>query len=106
MEGAEPNGVVEAIGLLRDDGYVLDFPGGHDVSCSVSSTEEALGALQFERVYRFEGVSDPGDEAIVLGVRCPSCGGRGVVVSAYGPGAPDPAFLTGFVDHRGEGARS
>jgi hypothetical protein len=99
-----PAGVVEAIGLLRGEGYVLDLPGAHG-ACPVSPPGATLVALQFERVYRFEGVSDPGDEAIVFGVRCPSCVGRGVVVSAYGPGAPDPAFLSGFVDHRGERAR-
>jgi len=100
-----PKGVVDAIGSLRSDGHVLDFPGTHG-SCSLSPPGAAVVASQFERLYRFKGVSDPGDEAIVLGVRCPSCGGRGVVVSAYGPGAPNPAFLSGFVDHRGERART
>jgi hypothetical protein len=38
-----------------------------------------------DHVYRFEGDSDPADEAIVLGVHCPNLGVRGVVVSAYGP---------------------
>jgi hypothetical protein len=40
-------------------------------------------------VFRFEGPSDPGDEAIVLGVACPRCGDRGIVVSAFGPDADD-----------------
>jgi hypothetical protein len=45
-----------------------------------------------ERVYRFEGPSDPADEAIVLGVCCPKCGARGIIVSAFGPDA-DPEVL-------------
>jgi hypothetical protein len=40
-------------------------------------------------VFRFEGVSDPGDEAIVLGVECPQCGDRGIIVSAFGVDADD-----------------
>jgi len=92
--------VVEAVELLRVDGYALDFLPEHATVCQASPEDRSFVALEFEWVYRFEGVSDPGDEAIVLGVRCPSCGGRGVVVSAYGSGAPDPALLTGFVDRR------
>jgi hypothetical protein len=37
-------------------------------------------------------VSDPDDEAIVLGVRCPQCDTKAVVVSAFGPNA-DPGVL-------------
>ena len=35
-------------------------------------------------MYRFEGTSDPDDEMLVLGVSCPRCQARGVIVSAYG----------------------
>ena len=38
-------------------------------------------------MYRFEGVSDPGDEAIVLGVRCPACGGRVCLMPRFSPGS-------------------
>jgi hypothetical protein len=37
-------------------------------------------------------VTDPADEAIVLGVECAACGVRGIVVSAYGPDA-DPQLI-------------
>jgi hypothetical protein len=50
--------------------------------------QDVRGAI-VERVYRFEGDSDPADEAIVLGVHCPALGVRGVVVSGYGA-AIDP----------------
>jgi hypothetical protein len=45
-----------------------------------------------DRVYRFEGQSDPGDEAIVFGLRCGNCGARGSLASGYGPSA-DPEVL-------------
>lgn len=40
-----------------------------------------------ERTCRLEGASDPADMAIVLGLRCPTCGERGSVVLAYGENA-------------------
>ena len=46
--------------------------------------EEAVVDYQF----RFEGDSDPGDEAIVLGISCAGVQ-RGVLVSGFGPSA-DP----------------
>jgi len=92
-----PETVTEALQLLASEGYTADFnlrlgaaacPGcdaAHDLEHSV-----------IDRQYRFEGNSDPGDEAIVLGLRCPVCGTKGVIVSAFGPDA-DPdlfAFLS------------
>ena len=94
-----PNTVTEAIELLRDRGYTNDFElvddelriCGADTVCRV---DEAV----VERLYRFEGPSDPGDEMIVFGLRDPSTGVRGTLASAYGPSA-DPertARLTGL----------
>jgi len=42
-------------------------------------------------VYRFEGPSDPDEEAVVYALRCPRCGAQGALVSTYGAGA-DPAL--------------
>ena len=49
--------------------------------------------LVVEKTFRFEGVSDPGDASIVLGVRCPICAAAGIIVSAYGADA-EPQLLT------------
>ena len=48
-----------------------------------------LQSAVVDYTFRFEGDSDPGDEAIVLGVHCGDSDRKGVVVSAYGPDA-DP----------------
>lgn len=45
-----------------------------------------------ERVFRFEGASNPEDSSIVLGIRCQRCGDTGIVVSAYGH-ASDPRLF-------------
>ena len=49
-----------------------------------------------ERVDRFEGASDPDDEAILLGLRCPECGALGTFTSGYGPSA-DPIIVDQLV---------
>lgn len=83
-----PETVTEAMQLLERDGYTSSFEIRDGlVSCEACSTDHSHAQLLVERTYRFEGESDPGDEAIVLGVKCPGCGMHGVLVSAYGPDA-------------------
>ena len=52
------------------------------------STHEA-SEFEVEHVERLEGASDPGDEALVAGLVCPSCGTKGVYVARYGPEASE-----------------
>src|SRR4051812_47713222 len=82
----EPDTVTEAVELLTQLGYTeeLDIVSGGVGLRSEGSTEATSSAV-VEHVYRFEGPSDPADEAIVLGVSCPTLGVRGIVVSGYGP---------------------
>ncbi|HEX5586563.1 MAG TPA: phosphoribosylpyrophosphate synthetase [Acidimicrobiia bacterium] len=91
MDAAET--VLDAVRILEGLGYTDDLrleDGG--VQCSACGTRHAPERVVITHTYRFEGVSDPADEAIVLGVECPACGTRGVIVSAYGPEA-DPALF-------------
>ena len=96
-----PDTVTDAVALLARDGYDADFRfdsgpnADNTVRCSRCGTLHATDDAEVDRVYRFEGASDPGDEAIVLGLRCPRCGARGTVVSAFGPDA-DPALAEAF----------
>lgn len=62
------------------------------IHCNACSEKHAVQQLVIGQIFRFEGPTDPGDEAIVLGVSCPTCGAKGIVVSAYGPDA-DPELL-------------
>ena len=89
-----PQTVLEAVQLLEAEGYRANFvvrPDG-TLRCGVCAQTHRIDGALVDRVYRFEGVSDPDDEAIVLGVRCPNCDAKGVVVSGFGPSA-DPAVL-------------
>ena len=89
-----PETVTDAVALLRAEGYDDDSMAitGDSIECRVCGRSHSIDVALVERVFRFEGPSDPADEAIVLGVRCGECGARGIIVSAYGPDA-DPDVL-------------
>jgi hypothetical protein len=92
--------VVEEIGELRSRGYTSDFsvtPAGQLRCSSISHTVVPSDAV-IESTARFEGTSNPDDQAIVLGLHCAAEGVRGVLVAAYGPtaSAQEAAVLTGL----------
>lgn len=59
--------VVEAINQLREKGYTKDF--NLDVNCLVCDDSRfSDDEFDVEEVYRYEGMSDPGDEATVYGI--------------------------------------
>ena len=92
---ATPDTVTEAVAFLAEEGYVDDFRLCADgiVSSDHAEPHPTASAI-VDHTFRFEGPSDPADEAIVLGVRCPEWGSKGVVVAAYGPDAdPDEAAV-------------
>ena len=92
-----PDTVTEAVSLLRAEGYEADVElvDGHlrwgrgGPACEVEVAE-------VERIYRFEGDSDPGDEMIVVAVRDPATNTLGVLASAFGSAA-DPEVLDQLV---------
>src|SRR3954447_25812986 len=94
-----PSTVTEAIELLRGAGYTddVDLIDDH-VRCARTASSCELSAVQIDRTFRFEGDSDPADEAIVLGLRFPNSDVRAVLVSAFGQDAePEVAdFLAGL----------
>ena len=58
--------------------------------------------LRIERIERFEGISNPDDETIVLALRCTIHDCRGTWVAAYGKDMPssDAALLRRIPDAR------
>jgi hypothetical protein len=86
-----PNTVTEAVEFLRGAGYVDDVElDSGNLSCARTQMTYALDNVIVDHTFRFEGDSDPGDEAIVLGLRYPGTDVRATLVSAFGPYA-DPA---------------
>lgn len=89
-----PSTVTEAVNLLAEEGYTADL-GLHE---GASHSDHDPAHFTIEKIFRYEGDSDPADEAIVMGVFCPDCDARGTVVSAYGAEA-DPALLARLSRH-------
>jgi hypothetical protein len=90
-----PDTVTEATRLLEADGYdatVTILDGGRLRFSGVDAVCE-LDEAVVERMYRFEGDSDPGDEMVVFGLLFPGRGVRGTLVSAFGLAA-DPDVLS------------
>lgn len=76
------NTVSEAINALKAQGFTLDF--NLQENCLVCNTT-TLNADDFEivDVYRYEGNSDPADEAAVYAIESKH-GEKGLLVTGYG----------------------
>ena len=75
--------VSDAVNGLKKRGYTMDF--NLDENCIVCH-EDKFNPEDFEivEVYRFEGNSDPADEAIVYAIES-NKGHKGVLINGYGP---------------------
>ena len=83
-----PDTVTEAVALLEAEGYrdpvQLKAEGLVCSVCGTVTPSTELAHVKVDRIFRFEGESDPDDEMIVLAVSCSACHARGVIVAAYG----------------------
>ena len=87
---AEPTTVLDAVNLLEREGFGAGFVlRGSSLRCSACGNGHEVAGADVVRVYRFEGPSDPDEEAVVYALRCPVCGIGGTLVSGFGPSA-DP----------------
>jgi hypothetical protein len=74
--------VSHAIEELRKRGYTKDF--NLEENCIVCNIKKYYAdEFEIKEVYRFEGDSDPGDEAIVYGIESKD-GEKGILVNGYG----------------------
>jgi hypothetical protein len=79
--------VTEALRGLKERGYIKDF--NLRENCIICD-DEKYHPEDFEivEVYRFEGNTDPADEAVVYAIES-NKGDRGVLVSGYGISADE-----------------
>lgn len=79
--------VSEAVNDLKKRGYTADLSMEADKDCLVCRTtamELSPEEFAIDEVYRFEGMTDPGDEMIVYAISSNSKNVKGIVVNAFG----------------------
>jgi hypothetical protein len=83
--------MTQAVARLERRGFTVGLRATLD-GCLRVGDEDARPADEFvvEEVVRFEGVSDPGDEAVLFALRTREDDVRGTFVATYGP-RTDPA---------------
>lgn len=87
-----PDTVTEALRYLRGEGYTAQFAlaDGH-LTCG-GAVQCRVAEADVDRLFRFEGDSDPGDEMVVFALVDPATGTKGTLASGFGSAA-DPDLL-------------
>lgn len=75
----------ETINGLKKDGYTLDFNVQQErIVCHQTSNVLSPEDFEIDKVYRFEGASDPEDESVLYAIYSAKFGMKGVLVNGYG----------------------
>lgn len=70
---------------LKKEGYTLDFNLGNEcIICHKSDTILSPDDFEIDKVYRFEGESNPDDESILYAISSKINGEKGLSVNGYG----------------------
>jgi len=76
--------VAEAVNGLKQRGYTIDFNLETDrIHCPATPLSLKPSEFEIAEVYRFEGDSDPADEAIVYAIESRH-GQKGILVNGFG----------------------
>lgn len=79
--------VTEAVNDLQERGYTTNFSLWPETECMVcreTSLSLSPGEFEIDELYRFEGMTDPGDEMIVMAISSKEHQVKGIVVNAFG----------------------
>ncbi|TDQ73538.1 phosphoribosylpyrophosphate synthetase [Sphingobacterium yanglingense] len=77
----------EAVNDLQKRGYTYDFliPEEQEcIYCTQNSLELSPDEFSIEEIYRFEGMTDPGDESIVFAIASKKHNIKGLVINSFG----------------------
>ncbi|WP_051040979.1 hypothetical protein [Fibrisoma limi] len=81
--------VTEALDDLRRQGFTRDYNlHTNHLKCQQDGVELPPDQFEILNVFRFEGMTDPGDETIIYALEEKN-GQRGTLVNAYGPYSDD-----------------
>jgi hypothetical protein len=75
----------ETINALKKEGYTMDFNireayGIHHQADMILSPDD----FKIDKVYRFEGATNPEDQSILYAISSPKFGTKGLLVNGYG----------------------
>lgn len=75
----------EAVNSLQQQGYKYNFNvQGNALHCSEHSIQLQPEDFEIDKVYRFEGPTDPGDENILYAISASKHNLKGLLVNAFG----------------------
>lgn len=75
----------ETINGLKKEGYTIDFNINREfVVCNKPNMTLFPDEFEIDKVYRFEGESNPDDQAILYAISSPKFNVKGVLVNGYG----------------------
>ncbi|RYU91416.1 phosphoribosylpyrophosphate synthetase [Mucilaginibacter terrigena] len=80
----------QTINGLKAEGYTLDFNIQKDcIICHQTNTELSPDDFEIDAVFRFEGESNPDDEAVLYAISSTKDNSKGVLVNGYGISSDD-----------------
>jgi len=80
--------VTEAVQGLKQRGYSIDFNLEFDrLVCHKTSISLHPKEFEITEMHRFEGMTDPADEAVVFAIEGKNGGVKGILVDGFGPSA-------------------
>ncbi len=80
----------ETINGLKEEGYTLDFNIREDcIVCHQSNTVLSNDDFEIDKIFRFEGQSNPDDQSILYAISSKKFNVKGTLVNGYGIYADD-----------------
>ena len=77
--------LVETINNLKQQGYIRDFNVGKNrMVCNQTNAEFAPEDFKIDKVFRFEGETNPDDQAVLYAISSSKFNMKGVLVNGYG----------------------
>ena len=78
--------LTEVLEHLQREGYTTDFNLKENcLECNGNMLQIFPNEFSVDKTYRFEGMTDPGDEAIIYAISSAKYNVKGTLVNGYGP---------------------